>query len=260
MRITTRTVAALAIITASTATQATPISIVNASFEDDAPTVGGEFFFGNPNGWQLYDQNGIIDGNLDVQGTLHVTGGNYFGGVAPDQDRVAILFIGTDVGGGEVGLFQMLGDTLAANTHYSLTVDVGNIDTGLTQGGTLFNLDGFPGYRIQLLAGTDVIAEVADGIDAPIGEGVFAPVTLDFITGAVHTNLGQNLGIRLINRNLVNPAIVPGPGQPDVDLEVDFDNVRLDATAVPEPATVLLVGATLLPAVGRRRRASRAAG
>jgi len=52
---------------------------------------------------------------------------------------------------------------------------------------------------------------------------------------------------------------VPGPGEPDIDLEVDFDNVRLDATAiavVSEPATGVMLAGLLAPVVLRGRRRS----
>ena len=247
----TRTTTTLALLALAGAAQAVPLTVVNHSFEND-PNSNAEFFFGDPDGWTLYDPGNIVDlpNGPDIHGTLEVTGSAYFGGVAPDGDNVAILFIGGDTGTSEFGIQQTLGDTLQANTHYSLTVDVGNIESGPTQQFGFFDLSGFPGYRVQLLAGGNVLAEVADGIAAPIGEGEFAPVTLDFITGAAHANLGEALGIRLINRNLDDPAFP----DPDVDLEVDFDNVRLDATTVgvPEPATAMLLAGLLVPLTAGR--------
>ena len=40
--------------------------------------------------------------------------------------------------------------------------------------------------------------------------------------GAAHAQLGQSLGIRLVNLNVIDGAF------PTADLEVDFDDVRLD--------------------------------
>ncbi len=135
----------------ATAAFSVPLDIVNHSFEDDANTFN-EFFFGNPTGWDLIDTGGIIGGG-DLQGTLTVTGGNYFGGTAPDGDNVALIFLSGDVGTTEVGLGQTLSSTLTANTDYTLSVDVGNINSGDATNGTFFDLSGFPGYRIELLAG-----------------------------------------------------------------------------------------------------------
>ena len=234
---------------------AAPIAIVNHSFEAD-PNTFNEFYFGDPTGWTSIDPGGILDGNLDVQGTLTVTGSNYFGGAAPDGNNVALLFLGgNDVGTGqEVGLGQVLSANLAANTQYTLSVDVGNINTGLAQNGANFDLSGFPGYRLELLAGGVLLDSLTEGIDAVIGEGEFALRELTFITGgSILAN--QALEIRLFNLNLPDPAF-PDPG---VDLEVDFDNVRLDATAIamPEPGALALLGLGLAGlGFARRQRAA----
>ena len=135
---------------------AAPVNIVNHSFEVD-PNTFNEFRFGPLTGWTVIDDNNILDNNLDLTGTLEVTGGNYFGGVAPDGDNVALIFIGTDAGGGEVGLSQILTETLAANTHYSLSVEVGNINSGNATNGSFFDLSGFPGFRIELWAGNTLL-------------------------------------------------------------------------------------------------------
>lgn len=248
----------LALLAVSATAHAVAVPIVNHSFEDDANTFD-EFFFGDPNGWSLIDPGGIIDGGLDVQGTLEVTGGNYFPtggpgtGAAPHGDNVAILFIGTDVGTSEVGLGQVLTTGLAANTAYSLVVEVGNINSGTATNGSFFDLSGFPGYRIELLAGGVVLASASAGIDAAIAEGTFETVTLDFISDGGPAQLGEALEIRLFNLNLADPTF------PGVDLEVDFDNVRLDASAVsvtagvPEPASAMLLAVGLLPLLAVRR-------
>ena len=212
---------------AAGAAHAVPLGVGNHSFETD-PNDNFEFYFGNPTGWSLIDNGNIVDGAGDVQGTLTVTGSSYFGGSAPDGDNVAILFIGSDVGTSEIGLGQVLGDVLTANTTYTLTVAVGNINSGPTQQFGNFDLSGFPGYRIELLAGGTVLASDSEGIASPISEGVFADRTVSYTASAADALLGQSLEIRLYNTNLTDPAF------PGVDLEVDFDNVRLDA----EPVTV----------------------
>lgn len=232
---------------------AAPVAIVNPSFEAD-PNTFNEFFFGEPTGWSAIDAFGILDGSLDVTGTLEVTGSPYFGGVAPDGDNVAILFVGTDTGGGEIGLRQTLSETLAANTRYTLSVEVGNIESGPTESGQFFDLRGFPGYRIELWAGTTLLDSDTEGTDSPIGEGVFETRTLSFTTGATHAALGDNLEIRLFNLNL-DPGL-PDDGGPALDLEVDFDDVSLDATIVPLPAAAWLLFPPLAVIAGRRRRGS----
>lgn len=143
-------------------------------------------------------------------------------------------------GGGPYGLQQTLGATLRANTIYTLKVDVGNIASGNDGGGTAYNLNGFPGYRVELLAGGTVLKQDDNALAATLAEGTFAVSIVTFTTGAATAELNQPLGTRLVNLNVVDA------GAPAADLEVDFDNVRLDAvTTVPEPTGLLPVAVTV---------------
>lgn len=235
----------------ATAATATPITVQNASFEDDVPNFN-EFFLGTPTGWQLVDPGAIVGGN-DVPGTLTATGSQFFNNGAPDGDHVGILFIGDEVGTSEFGLAQTLSAVLTAGTTYTLTVAVGNIQSGDATNGTPFDLSGFPGYRIELIAGNTLLASNGEGIDSTIPEGEFEDRQLVFTPDASHAALlGQALEIRLYNTNLTDPA------HAGADLEVDFDDVRLDAalTTVPAPAGLALAGLGLagLGFAARRRR------
>lgn len=241
---------------------AEPIPILNHSFEDiSGESPFNEFTFGAPNGWALYDPGSVTDngdGPIFYVGTLTpaITGGmpgsyTWFPDGAPDGDRVAIAFDYFDgAGDGEYGLVQTLAATLQPHTTYTLQVEIGNIASGTAFNGAFFDLGGFPGYRVDLLAGGVVIAQDNNSLEGLISEGEFATSTVVFSTGAFHPQLGQPLAIRLVNLNEVDPLFA------DSDLEVDFDNVRLDATLVPEPASlvamVLCGGATLLRRRGRR--------
>ncbi|MEK6236955.1 MAG: PEP-CTERM sorting domain-containing protein, partial [Planctomycetales bacterium] len=62
--------------------------------------------------------------------------------------------------------------------------------------------------------------------------------------GDSHPQLGQALEIRLFNLNQMD---LPDPG-----IEVDFDDVRLDATPIPEPSSWLLLWGAAL-GLGLRR-------
>jgi hypothetical protein len=149
---------------------------------------------------------------------------------ATDGIRVAIAFNFEPTGdGGEYGLQQTLVATLEANTNYTLSVDIGNIATGIAQSGQTFFLDGFPGYRVELLAGGTVIAMDDNSLAGSIPEGEFRTSEITFNPGSTHAQLGQPLGIRLINLN--QSAGVPAGN----DLEVDFDNVRLTSSANSPP-------------------------
>jgi len=133
---------------------------------------------------------------------------------------------------------QTLTETLQANTRYALNVGIGNIASGTATNGTFFDLDGFPGYRVDLSAGGTVIAQDNNSQAGLIAEGAFGNSTVTFASGAAPAQLGQPLQIRLVNLNQVDAMF------PNANLEVDFDNVRLTATAVPEPCRIAWLGMT----------------
>lgn len=242
---------------------AAPITVINPGFEDiSGEGVQNEFTFGALNGWDLYDPDGVA-------GTG--TGGDYFiGTLTPQPDPgspgdfinfpggalegsrvgIAFAFVGNDVanGGGEYGFEQTLAANLAANTRYELSVGIGNIASGNSLAAGFFNLDGFPGYRIDLLAGGTVIASDNNTLAGSIPEGEFRLTTVTFTSGASHAQLGEALGIRLVNLNVLDPAF------PGADLEVDFDNVQLSAVVVPLPAMAPLMALLIAGVVMVRRR------
>jgi hypothetical protein len=104
---------------------------------------------------------------------------------------------------------------------------VGNIATAIAAPpfNYYFNLDGFPGYAVQLLAGGFVIAEDRDPIGAHIPEGEFRESLVVFDVPAGHPLVGAPLAVRLINLNMVQSAAAPG-------IEVNFDDVRLSVSPI----------------------------
>lgn len=226
------------------------VTIINSGFEDTTgQTTFNEFTFGTPVGWELYNPDGLLPAAGVFTGTLLPNGTDFFNDVAPEGDRVAIFFNSAGQGDGEYGFQQTLSATLEANTHYTLTVEVGNIASGFATNGTFFNLDEFPGYRIDLLAGNQIVAQDLNSLN--IAEAEFETATVSFTTGATHAQLGEALGIRLVNLNAI-PAGFTQATSPD--LEVDFDQVQLSAVAVPEPGMLpILMIALGLPWIRRSR-------
>jgi len=211
---------ALALLVAAVSVQAASIPITNAGFEADAQPPA-TLTVATPPGWSIYNPANI-NGVSDVVGTLNPATSGHFAS-APEGSNVALVFMGGPAVG-EAGLQQTLAATLQANTRYTLTVEVGNIDEGTANLG-YFNLLGFPGYRIDLLAGSTVIASDNNSLAGSLGEGQFLASTLEVSIGATHGQLGQALGIRLVNLNI--PGTIPEPG-----IEVNFDDVRLSSEAI----------------------------
>ena len=226
----------LAVLTINSQANGDLLNIENASFEDTTgQSVFNEFTFGTPAGWANYDPNNVIGLPGVFIGTLIPNGVDFFNDTAPDGSRVGILFNSQQQGAGEYGFEQTLVDTLQANTRYTLSVEVGNIASGFATDGTFYNLDEFPGYRVDLLAGGVVVASDDDSLT--IAEAEFETSVLEFTVGDSHALLGQQLGIRLVNLNEIPDGFTQGTSP---DLEVDFDLVTLDATSIPEPRLGLL--------------------
>ncbi len=231
-----------------------PIPIVNPSFEDTSgQTIFNEFTFGTPAGWSIYDPLGTVTADPGTfPGTLLPNGVDFFNSTAPDGDRVGILFNSGAEGTGEYGFQQTLvGSTLQANTTYTLSVEVGNIASGFATNGVFFDLNEFPGYRVDLLAGGIVVAQDDDSL--AINEGEFATSTVILNVGSTHAQLGTDLAIRLVNLNQVPIGFTPATSP---DLEVDFDHVRFDATSsIPEPSLALVsLVLPIVPLIRRRQR------
>lgn len=235
-------VAALAVF--ATGAQAAVIAISNAGFEAEVHGPN-TFTFVAPTGWGAYNTD-LVGG--ETVGTLNPETTTYF---APGQwggSNVAIAFIQSGgTSGVEFGIRQTLGETLQANTVYTLTVDVGNIASGssdLGGGPIFFDLDGFPGYRVELLAGDTLLNADLNGLHSggnAIPEGEFRTSQVVYnSTSADPLLIGQPLVIGLVNLN------VPDPIDLGADREVDFDNVTLQAALIPEASTALLLAIGLL--------------
>ena len=184
------------------------IVVNNAGFEapvlDNGDLTTGE----NIPGWTA------IGPDLQDSGVWNVVAAAY-PAEAPEGNNVGYLWSQSDKDSGQVGMAQELQANLRALTQYTLEVEIGNLrdfdDTSCNE----CDYSGFPGYRVEFLAGGTLLAADANTLTPP--EGTFATSLVSFSSPADHPNLGDPLEIRLFN-------LLAGPG-----IEVDFDNVRLDA-------------------------------
>ncbi len=201
--------------------RAASVFIDNHSFEDPvAPQQGATGFYSinSIDKWSLVSTGGL-QGVFDPTATATLTGGGpFFDQPVPDGVQVAYSNGGT--------ISQTLtGTTLQAKTQYTLGVYVGRR-----------NDQPFPGYNIELLAGSTVLA--SNSIITPAA-GTFAPVTVSYSSGSSSPLFGQALTIRLTSNGT----------------QTNFDNVTLDASPIPEPSAILgLLGFGLLGIASKLRQ------
>jgi hypothetical protein len=159
---------------AATAAVAAPIPMTNPGFEADF-AAGGTFPVGPVTGWPAYDPLNLLPQPGNFTGVINPTGTSFFNFAdAPEGRNAALLFCEGTIGQGPIGLSQTLDAVLEAYTTYTLTVEVGNIASGIGlppfDSFGFYDLDGFPGYSIQLLANGVVLAEDFNSLAIPEGE------------------------------------------------------------------------------------------
>ena len=195
---------------------AAPVPITNPSFE--SPDL-------SPGGWSDVTPTGWID----TQGDTNHNFVEEIAGFAAEGAQ-HLGFESIPFQGSFSLMYQDLPAAWAANTIYTLTVGIGN---RANFGG------GFP--RISLGSSTSLDPGLFEATEAFDGNAVplntFADRQLQFTTGSVAP--GGNVRIVLSN----------DPGG-----RVHFDNVRLDATPVPEPSTLAIAGLAGAAMLLRRRR------
>lgn len=211
------------------ATYAFTLNVVNPGFEADQLSDGGFTINSFEKGWRRL----FTGGNAGVFNPPNTA---YKGASTPGSSFE--LTQGENVAytnGSEIE--QNLTAVLKPNFIYKLSVEVGQ------------RLDApFPstGAFIELLAGSNVIASVNPISPIP-STGGFITTELTFTSSGNSPLLGENLGIRLGSNDF--GAFFTG--------QVNFDNVSLRATPVPEPLGILGSGMALGFGVLMKRQYSR---
>lgn len=207
---------------------ADPVAISNHSFETPDLTAGGDTWTNINLDW------GDDDGASNDQFTEYIPGF-----ASEGEQHVGVNNADTDDPPNDVvdPVMQDLAATYSPTTIYTLTVGVGNRNDDFTPDGneTLIQLaDANTG---------NVLAESI--VDASlIPDGTFEDRSLVYTTGQSGDPIGNNIRIIL---GVTGPGVGRG----------HFDNVRLDATVIPEPSSVVLMvlgGLGLFLAARRGRR------
>jgi len=202
-------VVAAAIFALSATAGAAVIPVVNPGFED--PVLAED-------DWTWLDIPGWTPVGGEGSGVWNVTLSDFDPVVAPEGQNV--LYTENAVGDAG-GVAQVLTETFAANTDYTLTVEVGN---------SYYYY--FSGYSVQLLAGGVVIAEDNDTLWPDYRKWATSTVAYTY-DPADSALVGQPLEIRLLTLALDKDS--PPAGEV---VGVEFDAVSL----IPEPATLALLG------------------
>lgn len=213
--------------------EAAPIAISNSSFE--APDAMGSYIVGIPDDWT--GSAGLADAFVEANAAVGFSGGD------------GAQYAGMDSAGAY--LYQDLGVPFAANTQY--TVDLAGVHrSGFTHGTVEFGV--FSSDAVGVDLGTPGFLDlqgVWSGSGNPDGDDMFNVLRdASVLAGTGSGALGGT-------SSLMTGAVAPS-GNVVVFIRnaagnrVNFDNIRLDATEVPEPGTAMLLTACVLAFAARR--------
>lgn len=202
---------------ANSGARAASIVIANPGFETPSVVDSG-FTSGSIDGWIASGGGG--------RGVFNPTATHL---VAPTEG-VQVGYIDPDDRFGASSITQSLSTLISAGTRYVLEADFAY----------RLNCCGTPTFSLALLAGGTSVASFTGGPSEGFSNAAFKTATVEFVAPLAGPLLGQALGIRI---STVGPFTT----------QIDFDNVRLNASPVPLPAASLLFGTALAITAGLRR-------
>jgi hypothetical protein len=233
--------------------RATAVSIVNPGFESDAAADGGAVAAAI--GWNLGGSDSFSNFTYDPPAAAGnaTNAKNTFAG---DTNNFLLSNGGDSANSGATGFTNVTQviptATIQPNTRYTLSLDVGNligptVFPAVTSGDVVTDhlqtrlvLNG--GGPLSGNADTSLVSSTAHAV----ASGDVDNFTLIYETGANPANIGNDLYIQLVASKSVPGGSIT---------QVMFDNVSLDMSPVPEPASALAsAGLLLLGAAGRRPR------
>lgn len=222
---------ALALLAASMAvSSAASLFVDNFSFEDDVAPIGGTITT-PPSGWLSYNQTGAADIGSQNATSAQFSANNP---LATPGDGNQFLYVNTfgNNPGGISGIYQPITD-LMPNMTYTLTVAIGSRADRINTAGTISLVNGFDN--------TGTILATGGGL--PETPNTWEDYSISFSTGADASGF-----LTIVLSSVAANTI-----------QADFDNVRLEAVAVPEPSTLALIAitcGTFLTLRGWKRSAS----
>jgi hypothetical protein len=220
---------------------AAPIAVPDASFDEPDVADGARANALNSDastvpGWlSVFSGPGVSGGGVEDPLDAQFVGADGDGSPLPaPADGGQALFVQGTLASNDQSFSTLAPVAIVAeDTTYTLTVAIGNA------------LDSEPGDVVLafFVNGTPVAETIAP--EGTLADGAFTDIQLELTTGAGDPLAGGELDIQLRQEQTANALQI-----------AYFDDVRLEDSAVPEPAAILLLaaGAGILGGAARRRR------
>jgi hypothetical protein len=211
-------------------------SPVTGGFQDNSGIAAGSVIPNTGNAW--YYLGGFTAGGSPV-GVQNVAANGFSAGANPDGTQDGYVNVGAWMGSGAL-------TTIQANSTYTLTVSEGNRGGGFAQtaGFTLAMAFG-SAVGTGLTNSANWTSSLHENYAGSPAVGTFADYTTSFTTGASDASIGQSLFV------LLGSDVTAGNNP------IDYDDVRLVVTPVPEPSSMALAGVGSLAVLWLRQRRNR---